>query len=198
MRSCKKEKLSKLYAQMAKGSRPFRDESVKPYLDILAGYASQCSVITELGINTGCSTLIFLLSACKKVYSYNVIVSRNVSSVKQAADEDGVFFKFINKDNLKTKMKMTDLLFIDTDHWYGQIKAELSHHHKRVRNWIIMNNTETFGLMNPFDGRLGMRAAIFEFLEDHPEWQIKEHFEAGHGLTILERQGNPQKKWWKF
>ena len=57
----------------------------------------------------------------------------------------------------------------------------------------MMHDTETFGLVNPFDGRPGMKAAIYEFLEEHPEWEIKEHIETGHGLTILERQ-NWEKK----
>jgi len=193
----KNEQLIKLFDLAKKGARGFRDDSTKHHLDALAEYASKCRVVTELGINTGCSTLAFLLADCKKVYSYNVTISQNALKVQQAAKEDGVFFRLLNKDNLKIKIKLTDLLFIDTDHWYGRIKAELSHHHKRVSNWIIMNNTETFGLVNPFDGRPGMKAAIYEFLEDNPEWQIKEHFEIGHGLTILERQGKLQRRWWR-
>jgi hypothetical protein len=189
--------LIKLYECARRGSKGFRDESVKPHFDSLSGYASKCRIVTELGISTACSTLAFLVTYCNKVYCYNVVVSQNAQIVKQAADKDGVFFRIINKDSLKTKIKKTDLLYIDTDHWYGQIKSELYHHHKRVNNWIIMNNTETFGLVNPFDGRPGMKAAIYEFLEDHPEWQIKEHFEIGHGLTILERQGKLQRRWWR-
>jgi hypothetical protein len=162
-------------------------------MDTLKDYASKCKTVTELGIRTGCSTLTFLFSGCKKLYSYNVVVSPNARKVKQAANIDGVFFRFINKENLKTKIKKTDLLFIDTDHWYGQIKAELEHHHKRVQKWIIMNNTETFGMVNPYDGRPGMKAAIFEFLDNFPEWQLLDHIESGHGLTILEREA-PAKK----
>lgn len=183
-----KEKLSKLFSLVKKGSKEFRDEAVRPHLDMLAAYASRCGIITELGIKSGCATLAFLLSGCRKVYSYNVVLTRNALDVKKAAEDDGVFFRLINKDDLKTKIKMTDLLFIDTDHWYGRISAELSHHHARVRKWIIMNNTETFGMVNPFDGRPGMKMAIFEFLEKHPGWQHKMHIETGHGLTILERQ----------
>jgi hypothetical protein len=115
--------------------------------------------------------------------------------IEQAAENDNVFFRLYQKDHLKVKIKKTDLLFIDTDHWYGQIKAELEHHHSRVRKWILMHDTETFGLINPFDGRPGMKAAIYEFMEAHPEWQIKEHFEVGHGLTVLENTV-PRKWWW--
>ncbi len=190
----KKEKLLKLFESAKKGAKGFRDESVKLHLDLFLEYASKCTTVTELGIDSACSTSAFLVSGCKKVYSYNVVISPNALKIKQAAMEDGMFFKLINKDNLKVKIKKTDMLFIDTDHWYGQIKAELQHHHNRVNKWIMMHDTETFGLVNPFDGRPGMKSAIFEFLEEHPEWQIKEHIEYGHGLTILEKTEQPKKK----
>ncbi len=190
--------LIKYFEFAKKGSKGFRDESVRPLLDVFYDYASKCNVVTELGIDTGCSTLAFLVSGCKKVFSYNVVISENALKIKQAADHDGMYFKLIKKDNLKVRIKMTDMLFIDTDHWYGQIKAELSHHHPRVRKWIIMHDTETFGLVNPFDGRPGMKAAIYEFLEEHPEWEIKEHIEISHGMTVLERQSFSKKKKWLF
>jgi len=186
--------LIKLYDSMKKGSLGFRPEAVKLHLEILKYYASQCEKVTEFGIDTGCSTLAFLISGCKKVYSYDLVITENARMIKQAAQDDDMFFKMIQKDVLKAKIKKTDLLYIDTDHWYGQIKAELEHHHLRVKKWIMMHSTETFGLKNPFDGRPGMKAAIFEFIDDHPEWQIKDHIESGHGLTILERQQPERKK----
>ena len=33
----------------------------------------------------------------------------------------------------------------------------------------------------------GLQKAIDEFLEEHPEWKIKEHFIHNNGLTVLER-----------
>ena len=188
MENKKAKNLNKLYQAVKKGTKGFHVESIRPHLDILNNYASQCKTVTEFGVETACSTVALLVSGCKKVYSYDVILTENARMVKQAADEDGIRFKLIEKDNLKVKIKRTDMLFIDTDHWYGQIKAELEHHHKRVRKWIIMHDTETFGLINPFDGRPGMKAAIYEFLEEHPEWTIKEHITIGHGLTVLEKK----------
>ena len=194
----KNGQLHKLYECVKKGTNGFNVESVKPHLDILIDYASKCKIVTEFGVETACSTMAFLISGCKKVYSYDVVITSNALKVKQTADKDGMFFKLINKDNLKIKIKKTDLLFVDTDHWYGQIKAELEHHHLRVKKWIMMHDTETFGLVNPFEGRPGMKAAIYEFLEDHPEWQIKEHYEIGHGLTVLERQEKVIRRWLKL
>jgi len=186
--------LLKLYESMKKGSNGFRPDAVKPHLEILKYYASQCEIVTEFGVETACSTLAFMVSGCKKIYGYDIVITDNARLVKQAAQDDGIFFRLTQKDDLKVKIKKTDLLYIDTDHWYGQIKAELERHHKRVSKWILMHSTETFGLVNPFDGRPGMKGAIFEFIDEHPEWQIKEQIESGHGLTILERQAPAKKK----
>lgn len=192
----KSGKLDKLYEYVKKGSKGFRDDSVKGHHEMFVSYASQCHEVTELGINSGAATLAFLTSGCKRVYSYNVDISPNAHKINEAAREDGRRFRLINKDSLKVKIGMTDMLYIDTDHWYGQIKAELNHHHTRVRRWIMMHDTETFGLVNPFDNRPGMKAAIYEFLETHPEWDMKEHIETCHGLTILERKEPLKRKWW--
>lgn len=182
------ERLLKLYEDVKKGNKGFNVSAIKGHLETLRQYASQCRVVTEFGVETGCSTVALRISGCKKMYSYDIRLTDHAHMVKQAADHDKVHFRLYEKDNLKVKIKKTDLLFIDTDHWYGQIKAELEHHHKRVRKWIIMHDTETFGLVNPYDGRPGMKSAIYEFLEDHPEWFIKEHFEHNNGLTVLERK----------
>ena len=194
MQRRKTGKLVRLFEQVKKGTNGFHVESVKPHLDIFIEYGSKCRTVTEFGVDTGCSTVAFLISGCGRLFSYDVVVGENARKVKAAADADGKFFRLYEKDNLKVKIRRTDLLFIDTDHWYGQIKAELEHHHSRVKKWIMMHDTETFGIINPFDGRPGMKAAIYEFLEDHPEWQLRTHYEIGHGITVLER--TRPVRWW--
>jgi hypothetical protein len=194
MNNASRPQLNKLYDRVKNGSRGFNVVSLKPHLDICKSYGSLCKTVTVFGVETGCSVAAFLVSGCKKLYAYDLNITANAKMIEQAAENDNVFFRLYQKDHLKVKIKKTDLLFIDTDHWYGQIKAELEHHHNRVRKWILMHDTETFGLINPFDGRPGMKAAIYEFMEAHPEWQIKEHFDMGHGLTVLEN--TVLRKWW--
>ena len=187
--------LLKLFETVKKGAKGFHIQSIRPHLDILTDYGAQCKSVTVLGIETGCSCVAFLASGCKKLFAYDANIHPNLSLVRQAAQRDGIPFRLIQKDNLKAKLRRTDLLFIDTDHWYGQIKAELERHHGSVSRWILMHDTETFAFVNPFDGRPGMRAAIFEFLEQHPEWDLKDHFATGDGLTILERIVPLKKRW---
>lgn len=190
MDKSERPQLFKLYERVKNGSKGFNVVSIKPHLDICKAYGAECNTVTIFGVETACSAAAFLISGCKKLYGYDLNITANALMLKHAADEDNVLFRLYPKDHLKVKIKKTDLLFIDTDHWYGQIKAELEQHHRQVKKWILMHDTETFGIINPFDGRPGMRAAIFEFLEAHPEWEIKDHFENSHGLTILEKRTN--------
>jgi hypothetical protein len=179
--------MQRIYKDVKKGIRGFQVESVRPHLDILSAYASQCRSVTEFGVGSGCVTVAFLLSGCKRVIGYDVVMTPTALHVQHLAAQEGLRCKLICKNVLKVKIARTDLLFIDTDHWYGQLRDELQLHHRRVRKWILLHSTETFGLMNPFDGRPGMKAAMYEFMEEHPEWQIREHIQTGHGLTVLEK-----------
>ena len=140
--------LQKLYETVKKGAKGFHIRSVKPHLDILTEYGAQCKSVTVLGIETGCSCVAFLASGCKKLAAYDANIHPNLSLVRQAAQHDGIPFRLIQKDNLKAKLRRTDLLFIDTDHWYGQIKAELERHHGSVSRWILMHD-RNFRLREP-------------------------------------------------
>ena len=95
--SIKKGNLVQFFGYATRGVKGFRDDSVKLHLALFNEYASQCDVVTELGIDSANATLAFLNSGCKKLYSYNVNISPNALKVKEAADKDGVFFKIISR-----------------------------------------------------------------------------------------------------
>ena len=99
-----------------------------------------------------------------------------------------------------------DLLFIDTLHVYGQLKAELWAHQGRIRRFIVLHDTEIDGdrgeiLRMGWDARKmaedrgikeeellqGMGRAIREFLAEFPGWVKQSHFANNNGLTVLAR-----------
>src|SRR5262249_50913089 len=116
-------------------------------------------------------------------------------------------------DVLKIEIEPTDLLFIDTWHVYEQLKCELMLHAGKALRFIALHDTETFGelgedparvrlawsineavrrrvglrLFRGIARRRGLRPAVEEFLGNHPEWRLAEHFENNNGLTILAR-----------
>jgi hypothetical protein len=100
-----------------------------------------------------------------------------------------------------------DLLFIDTLHVYGQLKAELWAHEKRIRRFIVLHDTEIDGdqgevLRMGWDARKmaqdtgmkeeellqGLGRAIQEFLSTFPDWVRQSHFANNNGLTVLARR----------
>ena len=100
---------------------------------------------------------------------------------------EGVNFEFIQASTTDVEIEETDLLFIDTLHVYEQLKAELGKHAGKVRKYIIMHDTVTFGTHGELSGTTGLMPAVNEFLASNPQWKIKEVYTNLHGLTILER-----------
>ena len=100
-----------------------------------------------------------------------------------------------------------DLLFIDTLHVYGQLKAELRAHQARAKRYICLHDTEVdrdqgevlrMGWdvgrmaqetgMSPEDISRGLGPAIKEFLAEFPSWTLDSHFSHNNGLTVLVRR----------
>jgi hypothetical protein len=100
-------------------------------------------------------------------------------------------FYAVEEDTLEASIEDTDLLFIDTKHTYHQLSQELYLHSEKVKTYIIIHDTETYGRKDEGKkeraGKHGLMTAIEDFLGNNPEWKIKEHFENNNGLTVLKR-----------
>jgi hypothetical protein len=102
------------------------------------------------------------------------------------AKQIGVDYGFVLGDTLKVDIEPTELLFIDTLHTYGQLKGELDRHAGKVKKWIILHDTETFGIKSEIEGESGLWPAVEEFLAAGG-WKIVERRTNNNGLTVLER-----------
>ncbi len=172
------------------------------HLPTLRKYASECSHVTEMGVRTIVSTYALMrgLLDCKieKEHRNNRMVSidlhepqahgGNLEEAEDAAREVGIGFKFIKGNTLEIDIDQTDFLFIDTLHTYPQLKGELERHHGKVNKYIALHDTTTFATRGEDKNYLGLWYAVEEFLEAHPEWEIKEKFENNNGLTVLARK----------
>jgi hypothetical protein len=115
-------------------------------------------------------------------------------------------YKWIN-DLALDVTEPVDMTFIDTWHVYGQLKRELAKFSKVTKKYIIMHDTTVDGIygetirmrMNaeqqsrhsgfPLQEiQCGLQKAISEFIQENPDWQIKEIFTNNNGLTILNRK----------
>jgi len=153
------------------------------FLPTLKNYSQECEHVTEFGVRWIVSTWGLLLGNPKTMYSYDInhpnVHGAVIEEVYDIAKENNIKYEFILASTLEIEIEQTDLLFIDTDHTYEQLKAELNLHHSKINKYIICHDTIAFPNMYP---------AIPEFLNSHPEWSTKEHLTEYPGLIILEKK----------
>lgn len=157
---------------------------INEHLPLLREYASRSDVVTEFGMRHGVST-IAMLNVCPRPWpwltSYDLVASPMVNLLMRI--DQG--FSFVRGDTRSVTIQPTDLLFIDTLHTYAQLSAELRRHAAKVRRWIILHDTVTYGTTGE-DGGPGLTPAITELVAAG-EWRFREHRANNNGLTVLER-----------
>lgn len=158
--------------------------NVKEHLPILRDYAQKVNHITEFGFGGGWSGSAFMMARPKRYISYDINVDRKMANLFGSV---GLNFTVIQADTSKIEIEPTELLFIDSLHTYTHLKKELELHADKVRKWIIMHDTQTYGRTGQDKQSPGLMDAIEEFIDSNPNWVIKEIRTNCHGLTILER-----------
>eukprot|EP00931_Biecheleriopsis_adriatica_P074444 TRINITY_DN48498_c0_g1_i1.p1 TRINITY_DN48498_c0_g1~~TRINITY_DN48498_c0_g1_i1.p1 ORF type:complete len:329 (+),score=71.57 TRINITY_DN48498_c0_g1_i1:104-1090(+) len=130
------------------------------HLPLLRWYAQRVGSITELGVRRGNSALAWSLGLLEQLQSRNPsrrlrfrmhdlnITSGVRRAVQGMAPCKDVDFAFVKGDVLhkKTKIEEVDLLFIDTAHTYEQLKKELFTFGHKAKRYIVLHDTESFGL----------------------------------------------------
>lgn len=185
---------------------------INEHLPTLEKYARECETILELGVRGVTSSWAFshgLLNNNKpnKKLIMNDIDECNILELlyKTANTDLKINYYWINDLNLNLDHEV-DLTFIDTWHVYAQLKRELAKFSKITKKYIIMHDTtvdEWLGesIRNGWNGydqsiqsgflvneiNKGLWPAIEEFLQDNPDWKLRERFTNNNGLTILER-----------
>jgi len=167
---------------------------ISEHMDVLYKYASECSVIVELGVNEGISTTAFCLAVhdnhSKEFFNYDVHITTMFQELIDICKLENITMNFTMEDDRNIIIPECDLLFIDTLHIYEQLKTELELHANKSRKYIILHDTETFGAVGEGGKTKGLWPALSEFIEDNNCWKIKEHYPNNNGLTIIERNDN--------
>jgi hypothetical protein len=179
------------------------ESDINEHFDTLHRYAVECDSIIEMGVRKIISTWAFLMGNPKKMISIDFnhpsIFGGNLNEVYQITKENLIDYQFLLSNTLECEIDDCDLLFIDTWHDYQQLKSELYRHSEKVRKYIILHDTLSFGFTNERiyetydDERLetnlpkGLNVAIDEFLFSNKKWYIHERFAHNNGLTILKR-----------
>lgn len=191
-----------------------KPSDINEHISTLQYYASQCSHITECGVRTCVSSWAFLYGLVhsppserqKILIGIDLDFHENMLNIYRVSNSVNVLYRFFKNNDLNVDLEETDLLFIDTWHVYGQLKRELEKMSPFVRKYIIMHDTEVDGELGESirlnldipkqvsetgwaeeEIRKGLKPAIQEFLQNHPEFILREHFIHNNGLTILQR-----------
>ena len=172
------------------------ESDINYHLQTLRYFSKQCDSIVEMGVRWIVSTWAFLDAKPKKLTSYDIDhpniwiggVERLIECEKYA-EENNIDFKFEQKNVLEVELENVDLLFLDTWHVYDQLKEELRLHSKNVNKYIILHDTETFGMKGETKGYKGIKFAVDEFLvQNSKTWKLHEHYTFCNGLTILRNE----------
>jgi len=170
-----------------------RRSSMKEHMETLRDLATDCSHVTEFGVNRVGSTWAFVLGCKGKVVSYDIRKRDEVGLAEEICKEEGIDWTFIMASDLEVEIEPTDMLFIDTLHCGTHLTKELNLHEGKVKKYIVMHDTVTFGYHGQVSNRTAKRFAgngLWEAVEEFMKkgvWKIKKHYTNCHGLTILER-----------
>ena len=153
------------------------------HLPTLAALASECHHVTEMGTRYIVSTWAFLeglkegdtLIAID--YKHPREYNASLDSIEAEAQHKGVNFVFKEEDTRTNEIEETDLLFIDTDHTYEQLKIELERHSDKVRKYIALHDTVSCPEMLP---------AIDEWLKKGV-WKLHVHYPNNNGVSVYSR-----------
>lgn len=184
--------------------------AINEHMETLRTYGQSSEVVCELGVDYGNSTVAFLSGQPDEFFSFDRQFTEHIEDVialsqwtnrcpnKIEAVIGRTFWVFHILDTSKEAVPSCDTLFIDTWHAYPQLKAELDLNAARVKKWIILHDTQSFGIkgeswqdweiLHNGEPLQGLWPAILEFLAADPRWYIKEHFAHNNGLTVLGRR----------
>lgn len=164
---------------------------INEHLPTLRRYAEECEHITEMGVRSVVSTFAFLMGYPKKLISYDIDPLEKwgvkTEDLIQLGKENKIEFEFKIANTLDLEIEETDLLFLDTDHTYNQVKGELRLHGNKSRKYIVFHDTTTFEFSGMNGDTIGLWPAIEEFMNVNPHWVVCERFYNNNGLTILKR-----------
>jgi hypothetical protein len=185
------------------------------HLPTLYEYTKECDSVFETGVRGCVSSWAFLYGLLdgesqntKTLFMNDIDVCKIDNILSVSKPFNNIVVKYEWKNNLLLDFtEKYDITFIDTWHVYGQLKRELNKFSKLTNKYIIMHDTtvdEIYGetIRCGWDAQRqshqtgipvgeinkGLWPAVVEFVENNPEWYIKERFTNNNGLTILAKR----------
>lgn len=188
--------LEDLYQQHCKSGT-----AIAAHLPRLRALADGLALAIEFGVKRGASSTALLLGA-KQVISLDIVETPQARAIESLA---GGRWDYRIEDSRSAQLPPCDLLFVDSQHDYAHVKAELEAHAHHVRRYLIFHDVSTFGEVAAVgetgkqawqytpgqsvpSAYWGIRPAIdwLQIVDD--SWRIKARYVDSHGLLVLERR----------
>ena len=142
---------------------------ISEHLPTLRLLSSLCDHVVEFGVRSGVSTAAIISSGTPSTHY----------DIAPQPYEFPYGHTFIQASTLEIEIPEVDMLFIDSEHSYNQLKQELALHAHKVRKFLVFHDTTTFA-----DALL---PAIDEFLKENTKWYVLAQYLNNNGLTILSK-----------
>lgn len=166
--------------------------TIHEHLPRIRALADECESAYELGVHAIVSTWALLSSSLRSLTSVDLVhpstLGGDLDLVERAAAESGTQFRFLQCSTLEVDVEPVDLTFIDTWHVHDQLLAELRRFAPFTRKYLLLHDTETFGVVGEDGVSRGLGSAIVEFLDGDHSWFVLEHHTNNNGLTVLARR----------
>ena len=181
------------------------------YLDELSNLASLDGVntITEFGIFQGHSITAFLRGNPKKIIGYDIETDKiEYDVLKKFAQEKNIELQIHNGNCLNINIEETDLLFLDSIHYYEHVQKELDLHASKVKKYIVVHDVNypydkqvlvwryvSDGSKRPTSELIPatakyrkVRQAVEEFIKQNKQWNLYKDINEKSGMMILCRK----------
>jgi len=142
-------------------------------------FASQSRVIVELGMNGGNSSRGLISGRPEIFITCDIKAQATSTHLKNLCNANKIDFTFFLKKSIEIEIPNSDLLFVDSNHSYGNVIKELTLHAPKINKFILFHDTD-FG---------GVTGAINQYFDKNREWHLVYETKVDHGLSVYQKNG---------
>ena len=164
-----------------------RESDFNQHFPKLRELASRCKHVTECG-SRDYGVIALLAGRPEVLRSYNTQLDGAAFwKAEQLAKTLQTKVRITHEPPELAEIDETDLLFYDpASHTAEQTAGDLLRLADRVRRYIVLHDTEVFGVTGS-DGGPGIKLGLIRLMRERPEWTVVHATDAQYGLMVLSR-----------
>ena len=176
--------LEQWYTEIVERQREAHGEHYCNHHDVIRRLIEEgCESYKELGTHQGASAACALLAGADKVSLVDVnfgLFDQYMHLFEDYYVPTGIkLTKYCMSSLERSTASPVDLLFVDSLHKAEHLKKELDLHAQYVRKYMVFHDTKH---------KPELYRVLENFTSGISPWEISEHINEGHGVTILKRK----------